>query len=366
MDNLTRERSLRMRGAAILMIVLHNFLHMTVHVKENEFFFSSIKTDMLLDSFSSFSSPFIRIFFSYFGWYGVPVFMFLSGYGLVMKHERDSSGGNSSKQGSRLQVVPYLWKNFLKLFVLLAPCFLIYILISKQPVFSDLSVAQFTMIINLYRPRMIVPGVYWYFGLTLQFYILYLFFYRFRSKAFLITVIFLMMAAGMAVELLADDNTNAILRHNSPLWLPVFLVGVWYARQKTVPGLAFFRKHWGLVLMAFTILWVWSTVSPWLWTFSPLFVLPIFGLIGIHFCEGIGLSGFWRYLSSFFSRCFSYLGEISAALFVCHPLVRTLPIREYMGDSFFIVTLTYFIICVLVAAVYNKCYKMVMNKLLSR
>lgn len=366
MDNLTRERSLRMRGAAIFMIVLHNFLHMTVQVKENEFYFSSIKTDMLLDSLSSFSSPLIRIFFSYFGWYGVPVFMFLSGYGLVMKHERNSSGGNLSKQRSRLQVVPYLWKNFLKLFVLLAPCFLIYILISRQSVFCNLSIAQFTMTINLYRPRMIVPGVYWYFGLTLQFYILYLLFYRFRSKTFLIAVTFLMMAASVAVELFADDKTNAILRHNSPLWLPVFLVGVLYARQKTVLGLAFLSKHWGVALMAFTIIWVWSTINPWLWAFSPLFVLPIFGFIGVHFCEGKGLSGFWRHLSSFFSRCFAYLGEISAALFVCHPLVRMLPFREFMGDRFFLVTLTYAVVCVLVAIVYNKCYKIVMHKLLPR
>ena len=40
MNNLTRERSLRMRGAAIFMIYIHNLLHMVEQVKENEFFFS--------------------------------------------------------------------------------------------------------------------------------------------------------------------------------------------------------------------------------------------------------------------------------------------------------------------------------------
>ena len=170
-----------MRGAAIFMIYIHNLLHMVGRVNENEFFFSPNRAEGILNSFFSFSSSVIPDFFSYFGWYGVPVFMFLSGYGLVLKHEHVFTKGDSTKRERPLKILPYLWKNFLKLFVLMAPCYFIYLIGSSEPFFCKMTLAQFTMTSNLYRPRMITPGVFWYFGLTLQFYVFYLLFYRFRS-----------------------------------------------------------------------------------------------------------------------------------------------------------------------------------------
>lgn len=367
MNNLTRERSLRMRGAAIFMIYIHNLLHMVEQVKENEFFFSSYRAEGILNSFSSFSSSFIADFFSYFGWYGVPVFMFLSGYGLVLKHESNYVEGDSRKQERQLKIVPYLWNNFLKLFVLMAPCYFIYLLGTSEPFFSKMTLAQFTMTSNLYRPRMINPGVFWYFGLTLQFYVIYLLFYRFRSKAILFLAVFFMMIISVAVEFMADDKTNENLRHNSPMWLPVFLVGVWYARQKSVQGLAFIRKHWVISLFLFAILWFWSTVNAWMWVFSPLLVLLIFGIICIPLCERTGNSGFCNHLSALLSRFLTYLGGISAGLFVCHPLIRVLALKAYgLGYNLLVVTLAYAVLCVFVSALYNNWYKRVMHKLLPK
>lgn len=367
MKNLTRERSLRMRGAAIFMIYIHNLLHMVDRVNENEFFFSPDRAEGILNSFFSFSSSFIPDFFSYFGWYGVPVFMFLSGYGLVLKHESILMEGDSRKQERPLKILPYLWNNFLKLFVLMAPCYFIYLIGSSEPFFSKMTLAQFTMTSNLYRPRMITPGVYWYFGLTLQLYVFYLLFHRFQNKAFLFVTVFFMMVISVAVEFMADDKTNENLRHNSPMWLPVFLVGVWYARQKSVQGLAFIRKHWVLFLFLFAILWFWSAVNAWMWVFSPLLVLLIFGIICIPLCERAGNFGFCSHLSALLSRCLTYLGGISAGLFVCHPLIRALALKAYgLGYNLLIVTLVYAVLCVFVAAVYNNWYKMVMRILLPK
>lgn len=356
-----------MRGAAIFMIYIHNLLHMVVRVRENEFFFSSNRAEGILNSFSTFSSSFIADFFSYFGWYGVPVFMFLSGYGLVLKHESVFPKSDSRKQESQLRIVPYLWKNFLKLFVLMAPCYLIYLLGTSEPFFSKMTIAQFTMTSNLYRPRMISPGVYWYFGLTLQFYILYLLFHRFRSKAFLLATIFFVMIISVAVEFMADCKTNENLRHNSPMWLPVFLSGVWYARQKSISGLVFIRKYWVASLILLTILWLWSTVNTWIWVFSPLLILPIIGIISIPLCERTGNSCFYNHFSVLFSRCLTYLGGISAGLFVCHPLIRVFALKAYsLGYSLQIITLVYAVLCILVAVVYNNCYKRVMKKILAK
>lgn len=367
MNNLTRERSLRLRGAAIFIIYIHNLLHMVARVKENEFFFSPVRAERMVDALSSFSHSFLADFFSYFGWYGVPVFMFLSGYGLVMKHESSSPACDpAERQGKSLQAVPFLWKNFLKLFVLMAPCYFIYILGTGLPFFSKMTLAQFAMMSNLYRPSMITPGVYWYFGLTLQFYLIYLLLYRFRGKAFLMAAAVAMMAASVGVEFFADVRTNEYLRHNSPLWLPVFMAGICYARLKAVPGYVLIRKYWLYVMVLITVLWLWSTVSAWLWVLSPLLVLPIFGFVCIPCCEVAGGRGWLTRLSVSFSLILRYLGSISAGLFVCHPVVRVLALKAIdMGYGLLMVTLDYTVVCVIVAAAYNYCYKRVMQKLLS-
>lgn len=368
MDNLTRERSLRMRGAAIFMIFLHNLLHLLDYAKENEFAFTPIRAEHMLSSFISLSSSIVGDFFSYFGWYGVPVFMFFSGYGLVMKHEQANREKGFGKQHKSLRVVPYLWRNFLKLFVLMAPCYLIYVLGTGQPIFSKLAIGQLTMTANLFCPRMIAPGVYWYFGLTLQFYVLYLVFFRFRSKRFLMIAALLMLVLGVVFEFFVDKTSNVDLRHNSPVWLPVFLAGVWYAREETIPGLAFVKKHWGKALLLLIVLWVWSSVNAYLWTASPLLVLPIFGIICIYCCEIPAASGRRVHaISGLFSRCITYLGSISASLFVCHPIIRELALKVYhLGYNQMMVILVYVIVCISVAAIYDYCYKKAMRFLMPK
>ena len=368
MNNLTRERSLRMRGAAIFLIFLHNLLHLLNYVKENEFAYLPIRAEKMLASFSSLSSSIVGDFFSYLGWYGVPVFIFFSGYGLVMKHEQTVSEKGFGKQPRSLRIVPYLWRNFLKLFVLMAPCYLIYVLGTGQTLFSILTMSQLTMTINLLFPQMISPGVYWYFGLTLQLYIIYLAFFHFRSKRFLMIAALLMMALGVVFEFFFDKTTNIDLRHNSPVWLPVFLAGVWYAREKSIPGLALVKKHWGKALLLLIVLWVWSAVNAYLWTASPLLVLPIFAIICICCCEIPVASGRWAHAASnIFSRCLTYLGSISAGLFVCHPIIRELALKGYhSGYNIVIVTLAYAIVCICVAHIYNYCYKKAMRFLLPK
>ena len=72
-------------------------------------------------------------------------------------------------------------------------------------------------------------------------------------------------------------------------------------------------------------------------------------------------------LSASFSRCLTYLGGISAGLFVCHPVIRVLALKACdLGCNLLIVTLVYAVLSILVAAVYNLCYKRVMKKLLPK
>ena len=77
-----------MRGIAILAIVLHNFAHwLRPMVKENEYAFAQHNADRLMTELLHPSAVLPAHLLSFFGHYGVPVFIFLSAYGLVMKYE---------------------------------------------------------------------------------------------------------------------------------------------------------------------------------------------------------------------------------------------------------------------------------------
>lgn len=77
-----------LRGIAILGIILHNYCHfLGFAVKENEYTFDAEKPMMMLDRLCSLNHYLFVHILSFFGHYGVPVFLFISGFGLVMKYE---------------------------------------------------------------------------------------------------------------------------------------------------------------------------------------------------------------------------------------------------------------------------------------
>ena len=84
---LSRTESSALRGIAILGIILHNYCHfLGFAVKENEYKFDAGRPMQFLDKLFSLNSDLFIQFFSFLGHYGVPIFLFISGYGLVKNH----------------------------------------------------------------------------------------------------------------------------------------------------------------------------------------------------------------------------------------------------------------------------------------
>ncbi|MDA0812640.1 MAG: acyltransferase family protein [Verrucomicrobia bacterium] len=79
-----------MRGAGILCIMMHNFTHWVPPVTgENEFHLESRHVAKMLDQLGAMPEDSWRILFSYFGHYGVQVFVFLSAFGLTLSFAKD-------------------------------------------------------------------------------------------------------------------------------------------------------------------------------------------------------------------------------------------------------------------------------------
>ncbi len=92
---LSKEECATLRTIAILSIVVHNFAHkLPGAAVENEFAFN-IENSI---NFSNkvLSSDFLIHIFSFWGHLGVPIFVFLSAYGLSLKYGNEVSIGSIS------------------------------------------------------------------------------------------------------------------------------------------------------------------------------------------------------------------------------------------------------------------------------
>ena len=174
---LSRAECTAMRGIAILAIVLHNYCHFIGKiVKENEYQFFTSNNDGLWRILTNPDELLPVHLLSYFGHYGVPVFLFLSGLGLVKKYE----------QGDKVATLPFIRYNYLKLLRMLIVGFSLFIIVDvltpgRFQFHWYNVVAQLLMYINVLPTpdKIIWPGIYWFFGLMIQLYIVYrLFLYR--------------------------------------------------------------------------------------------------------------------------------------------------------------------------------------------
>ena len=340
---LSRTESAALRGIAILGIILHNYCHfLGFAVKENEYKFDSSRPMQFFDNLFSLDSDLFIHFFSFLGHYGVPIFLFISGYGLVKKYEAHPQTDNenpSLREGHSVGFA-FIRKHFLKLFRLMIIGYLVFIGVyllrhsDGTQVYSwDHVLTQLTMTINFFYfdpDHIIKPGPYWYFGLMLQLYILYiLVIYRWRQNSLLIAL----AAGSILLEACFGNQQDWLnyIRYNFIGGLLPFCMGIWAARREplsnspegesnSTPPLR--EVGWVLISALFVLF---GGMYFWTWLIVPAFIAT--GAIAtvklLSACKGI-LSP----LSSLLSPL-SWLGSISAMLFVMHPIARELIISHY-------------------------------------
>ena len=190
---LTRNECNALRGLAIIGIFLHNYCHwLGPIVKENEYQYFQKNIDALNVVLSHPDQNLVMHLLSFFGHYGVPIFLFLSAYGLVMKYERKpdvavTSHSSSSVIKFKLSLIwDFIRYHYLKLFKMMIVGFVAFTMVDAitpgrfHYKFMDV-IAQLFMYNNILPnpDKIIWPGPYWFFGLMLQLYIVYrLFLYR--------------------------------------------------------------------------------------------------------------------------------------------------------------------------------------------
>lgn len=314
-------QSKALRGIAILGIILHNYCHfLGFAVKENEYTFTAAKPQAFFDRLFTLDSNLFVHFFSFFGHYGVPVFLFISGFGLVAKYEQSTE--------RRVPAVPFIGFHYAKLLRLMFLGYIGFAVVSYLHPHGyhgytiGRVVAQLLMYINLMPDpdHIIKPGPYWFFGLMLQLYIVYrLALYR-RSSW--LTVAFIAVCWALQAVFYPDNDPGGEIlnriRYNFIGGMLPFGAGVLYARHgRTLPSWAYGAV---VTLSAIAVcagsLWF----SSWLWV--PLFVVT-------------GAVATVKLLPSWCVKACVWVGAVSSALFVVHPITREIIIRmSYRGHVY--------------------------------
>ena len=299
-----------MRGIAILAIMLHNYCHFIGRiVKENEYMYQEANNHRLWQALSNPDELLPVHLFSYFGHYGVPVFLFLSGFGLVMKYESDAA--------APVGPVRFLRYHYLKLLRMLIVGFVLFLMVDavtpgRYAFHWDNVLAQLLMYINvLPEPdKTIWPGIYWFFGLMIELYIVYRLLLHRRHSWLVVGLITVCWLLQVCCD--PDGDTLNRLRYNFIGGMLPFGLGILFARY--APRWSWWpssRWLWLEVALVSVVLTVLMSFSFQSWFWIPLVII-------------IGTIALVKVLPQLVLQVLVWFGAISAAMFVAHPIARKL------------------------------------------
>ena len=327
---LTKQQCLTIRAFAILGIILHNYTHwLPGIVKENEFTYSFAKNIQLWNAIKGHDETLFLHLLSYFGHYGVVLFLFLSGFGLVMKYEKNNL--------PIINILNFIRYNYLKLFRIFIVGFTAFIIVDTMTSRTHQYtlhhvIALFGMFANVLQEpsRIIWPGPYWYFGITLQLYIIYHLF-MYRNHHWFLPLFLILICLFWQTYYKSNNEVLEYLRYNFVGGLLPFCIGVLLGRH--IKNIQFNQFVWFVIFLLSSVMIVLLCFNFIGWLFIPVFV--VFGMISLV-----------KVLSEQTMKYMSWLGGLSATLFVMHPLVRKILIYQYNTFNMYSGLLLYVVICI--------------------
>lgn len=347
---LTLAESKALRGIAILGIMLHNYCHfLGFAVKENEYTFTAAKPQMLWDRLTALDHNLLIHLLSFFGHYGVPVFLFISGFGLVCKYEHSTP--------QRVRAVPFVAYHYMKLLRLMFLGYVAFAVVSYlhphgyHGYTAGRVAAQLLMYINILPDpdHIIKPGPYWFFGLMLQLYIVYrLLIYRQKTSNVLALIAICWVAQAMFTpESDPGGETLNRIRYNFVGGMLPFGAGVLYARHGRELST---RAYLAVAAVSAVAVFAGSyAFQSWLWV--PLFVVT-------------GAVATIRLVPEKALKPLVWFGAISSALFVVHPITREIIIKMSYRGQVYTGLIVYVIASLLLAWLFKLAFRYIPKPLL--
>lgn len=310
-----------MRGLAIISIMLHNYCHLfRFAIKESEFEFKLQQSERWIDYIQH---PDINLplhLLSTFGFYLLPAFMFLGGYGLVRKYEQG---------GAPFSAPRFVFKQWRKLLALVLVPQLVYLLImfvlhNGNIVTNVKSVLlQFTMASNLIDPYFneirILPYPYWYLGMMMELYVIYALIHRFQGARARLWIPVGLIATGFVLHCVVPRGgvEFEMLRSNATVAFIPFGLGLLAARYGKVEHLT--RRRAAILLPVFAVLIVVGCFNYHLWVLNHAWGAAV------TICAVVLMRGFVL-------RAMTCVGTVSALVYILHPLAREVVMTMSRGQ----------------------------------
>ena len=310
-----------LKGMAIIGILLHNFCHLFPGAcHENEFIFITENNYIFWNVFLS--RDFFIQYFSFCGHLGVPIFIFLSGYGLSVKYE-----------SIQISLKAFIVSLFLGT---IGYCFITYIGNGSWIISIEDFILQLLMILNLFpHPELTIePGPYWYFGVTMQLYIIYKLMIHQRKLYYIIG---LTIISGIILAMTKNHpDILMYMKYNCIGWFLPFLMGIILARHPVRYCPFNSKKKWMTAWIVSMTLCMLFSLHFQLWLLLP-------GLIII--CAIF----FMKTLPNYIIRVLSFVGELSMIIFVIHPILRPVLLPKIYQIGVYPSLMLYFVLTLLVS-----------------
>lgn len=347
MSSLSKEQSTILKGLAIMMVILHNWCHWQPYswTLENEKLLKVENAETFYNNVFD-CNHITSNLFSFWGWLGVVIFIFASGYGLAAKYEGKKYGFKD------------VWHSVKKFWALIIPTLIVtfvlqivcQVALHGQSVMEYLSAEGATIAWKYFSNITFIDdilyttdlyastwGPWWYFSLTVQLYLLYIVLSRWNNRKSLVIAVVLSLLLQITMILIEEPLALRYVKNNFMGWMLPFCVGIWYRRYE------WFKPSLLVLLLSLAIFfagdWHWAA-----WLVQP-FAFIVILLLLIHYIK----------VPAVVKRIFYEIGVISPYIFCFHPVVRYYTVHF---NPYWMGTVAYIVLSILS----GFCFKWVLSK----
>jgi len=354
---ITKDESNILKGLAILLIVTHNFMHLFPETKELEFQFITSKFFNLLGLFKASPENSLQLLLSFFGHFGVQIFIFLSAYGLTKKYKNQD-----------IYLLKFIKERALKIYPTFILAIVFWLLIAgwlNHGVLGPLKLLYWNiegLLLKLFLLSNFIPGKsllpigpWWFIPFIFQFYLIFPFLLKGYGRWGNQFLLFLSLCTFLNLILLNGHIADLNLYFTVLGHFPEFALGV-YLANKDKSEIKFSKS----ILIPIIIVFILGNIYQAFWYFSHLSMLSIllifFSLASKKIINNIKLKNF-----------FIFYGSISMQLFLVNGFLRHTIINwAQTYDHWFITILLCLLslsVSTLVALLLVNCEKLLRNKL---
>ncbi|ANQ48862.1 acyltransferase [Flammeovirga sp. MY04] len=338
----SKNDTLQIKGTGILLIVLHNFFHwVQPSTGENEFFFDILFFKNYATLLIDYPEQFVNLSFSFFGHYGVQLFIFISGYGLSTSYSIKTSSYFAFIKHRLLKVYPPF---LIGVFVL---CLYTFFLNKKVLSFQwGLSIIYKLLSIHIFLPEeaLSINGPWWFFGLIIHFYFIFIPLQRLINRYGISGFLGINFSAYLLIFLLLEPllEHKIYVMANVIGHLPEFTLGIFFASRKVIS----IRKSWFFIaLITFSLGNIFFVFYPF--TFLSIIIIFLF------------LFQYRGSILNWMKALIEFFGGYSLFIFVLHGFFRNIFISLTIEKSILEVigfALAYLFFVTILSVVCQKIY----------